>query len=154
MGLNVPLDFYRMHENNVKHLSNSYAFPLQSKYKAKCVVQNIECKYLFDVSWILGCLSFLHSLTWHVCQVIAMSCEVVILVVQLDVCFLSIVVYKEAFWFFIANYFASCYNASSCFAFPICWNISKIMVWRAMTFEQYDKFNSTIYNLKNLSEHG
>jgi hypothetical protein len=28
------------------------------------------------------------------------------------------------------------------------------MVWRAMTFEQYDKFNSTIYNLKNLSEHG
>jgi hypothetical protein len=50
MGLNVPLVFYGMHEDNVKHLSNSYAFPLQFECEAKGVVQTIECKYLFDVS--------------------------------------------------------------------------------------------------------
>jgi hypothetical protein len=62
MGLNVPLAFYGMHKDNVKQLLNSYAFPLQFECEAKGVVQTIECEYLFDVSWILGCLSLLHFL--------------------------------------------------------------------------------------------
>jgi hypothetical protein len=56
MGLNVPLAFYEMHKNNVKQLSNFYAFPLQSKCEVEGVVQTIVCKYLSNVSWILGLL--------------------------------------------------------------------------------------------------
>jgi hypothetical protein len=62
MGLNVPLAFYGMHEENVQQLSISYAFPLQSKCEAKGVVQTIECKYLFEASWILGYLPVFHCL--------------------------------------------------------------------------------------------
>ncbi len=61
-GLECSLAFYGMHEENVKQLSISYAFPLQSKCEAKGVVQTIECTYLFEVSWILGYLSVFHCL--------------------------------------------------------------------------------------------
>jgi hypothetical protein len=59
----------------------------------------VWCKPLsvFDVSWILSCLALLHSLTWCVCKVIAMSCEVVILVVQLDICFFPLLSTKKLF---------------------------------------------------------
>jgi hypothetical protein len=61
------------------------------------VVQTIECEYLFDVSWILGCLSLLHFLAWCICQVIAMSCEVVTLVVQLDIYFFPLLSTQKLF---------------------------------------------------------
>jgi hypothetical protein len=50
MGLNVPLAFYGVHVDIVKHLSISSTFPLRFECEAKSVVQIIECKYLFDAS--------------------------------------------------------------------------------------------------------
>ncbi len=110
-------------------MSNFYADPLQPKCEAKGAVQTIVCRYLFDASWILGWSSLPHSLAWCIYQVFAMSCEVVTLIVQLDVWFfpllfakqlsnfpLSIVLLRVAmpphapFFLFVKTYQRSCFD--------------------------------------------